>query len=236
MHGSFTIFNVSMWFRCDGKFGKFVVSKHTLGRLLSLWIWKPGRTDLFWLAGALSFPPLFRRQVYEHVLTSFGATRSTICPYARCLHRIPGFMQAALQHNWCCHLPTCKKPRTGSRIARHRREIRKESPYELVIIYVADRDYGPVTAVEMRVCQSAEPEGRKGVEISNVHMRGAEKTWRCIGLWNIWRGMHCKSGAKSFWPWSHVAQSCIRLRESCSWQQDLEIGKSYISYASNWSD
>ena len=73
-------------------------------------------------------------------------------------------MQAALQHNWCCHLPTCKKPRTGSRIARHRREIRKESPYELVIIYVADRDYGPVTAVEMRVCQSAEPEGRKGVD------------------------------------------------------------------------
>jgi len=39
----------------------------------------------------------------------------------------------------------------------------KESRYELVIIYVADQDYGPATAVEMRVCQSAEPKGRKGV-------------------------------------------------------------------------
>ena len=118
-------------------------------------------------------------------------------PYAWCLHRIPGFMPAAVQHNWCCHLPTCKKPRTGSRIARHRREIRKESPYELVIIYVADQDYGPATAVEMRVCQSAEPKGRKGV---GDQQRAHAWSWGdlLLGLWNIWRGCIARVAPKVF--------------------------------------
>ena len=35
MHESFAIFNVSMWFRCDGKFRKFVGSEHSHSCLLT---------------------------------------------------------------------------------------------------------------------------------------------------------------------------------------------------------
>jgi len=88
-------------------------------------------------------------------------------PYVHRLDACIGFLGLCplLLHNTTgvaiCQLARNQGQAAGSSGTGGRSE--KESRYELVIIYVADQDYGPATAVEMRVCQSAEPKGRKGV-------------------------------------------------------------------------
>jgi hypothetical protein len=76
-------------------------------------------------------------------------------------------------------LPTCERNQgpAGSRIVRHRRgEIRRESTYELVIIYVAEQDYGfGDSCWDAFFVKARRPKSAKVWAIGNVHMRAGDE-------------------------------------------------------------